>query len=48
MSRHNVILSEAKNLGSNQAINGNRQRCFASLNMTAPFQRNILLLELRK
>jgi hypothetical protein len=32
-----VILSEAKNLGANleRFINGNIQRCFASLNMTA-------------
>jgi len=38
-SSHNIILSEAKNLGSNldPFTNGNRQRCFASLNMTATF-----------
>jgi len=33
---HDVILSEAKNLGSLwiDAANGKNQRCFASLNMT--------------
>src|SRR5437867_11924581 len=38
---HSVILSEAKNLESNldRSTNRNRQRCFASLNMTAPFMR---------
>jgi len=33
---YNVILSEAKNLGSflDRVAHGNRQRCFAPLNMT--------------
>ena len=36
--RQNVILSEAKNLGSNleRSTNKNRPRCSASLNMTVP------------
>jgi hypothetical protein len=41
MSVHNVTLSEAKNLGSFLADPTNEidQRCFAPLNMTAPFMR---------
>ena len=37
----NVILSEAKNLRSKPGAmpEANRQRCFAPLNMTAPFVR---------
>src|SRR4030095_363896 len=37
---HNVILSEAKNLRSNlyQVTTANRQRCFASPNMSAMYE----------
>src|SRR4029453_9045384 len=43
---HNVILSEAKNLRSNlyHVTMANRQRCFTSLNMTAPFMKRVPVL----